>query len=196
VSVSRSTAAVLLSTALGVAIGVACSSGMSNTRKGLKDACNRNLDCAYGLECVGPDGVPVAAAGEDGGVADAGVAQGGPKTCQWKSFGDCDSSEAADGGAPAAAQSGQQCLPGYRCREGKCTVMCAGNKDCREGEACKIGICQRSGGGALSQCFDNRDCPWPESCFYGQCVTRIEGLRCQSDIDCQSGFRCINGICQ
>ena len=179
---SRSTAAVLLSTALGVAVGVACASGRSTSRKGLKDPCGRNLDCAYGLECVGADGVPVAAAGQDGGLTDAGAGQSsGPKTCQWKSFGDCESGEAADGGAPAAAQSGQQCLPGYRCREG---------------ETCKVGVCQRSGGSALTQCFDNRDCPWPETCFYGQCVTRTEGLRCQSDLDCQSGFRCINGLCQ
>ncbi len=186
---TRSLAAVLASAAAGVAVGLACASG-TGTRKGLKDGCTRNLDCAYGLECVDAAGTPVASVGEDAGSS-------GPRSCQWKSFGDCDASDSPDGGAPAAAQGqGQQCLPGYRCREGKCTVMCAANQDCREGETCKIGLCQRQAGGRVAQCFDNRDCPWPESCYYGQCVTRTEGVRCQSDLDCQSGFRCINGMCQ
>jgi hypothetical protein len=187
--VSRSLAAVLISAAAGLALGLACA-GAGNNRKGIKDACTRNLDCAYGLECVDESGAPMAAAGEDAG-------RGKARTCQWKSFGDCDVPESADGGTtPVAAQGGQQCLAGYRCRDGKCTVMCAGNKDCREGETCKIGICQRQSGGQLAQCFDNRDCPWPETCYYGQCVTRTEGVRCQSDLDCHAGFRCINGICQ
>ncbi|HYR20867.1 MAG TPA: hypothetical protein VEQ15_15330 [Myxococcales bacterium] len=186
---SRSLAAVMISAAAGLAVGLACA-GAGNNRKGIKDACTRNLDCAYGLECVDESGAPMAAAGEDAG-------RGKARTCQWKSFGDCDVSESADGGTtPTAAQGGQQCLAGYKCREGKCTVMCAGNKDCREGETCKIGICQRQSGGQLAQCFDNRDCPWPETCYYGQCVTRTEGVRCQSDLDCHAGFRCINGICQ
>jgi hypothetical protein len=186
--VSRSLVAVLLSSAVGLAVGLACATG--NNRKGVKDSCARNLDCAYGLECVDESGAQVAAAGEDAGPPKA-------RTCQWKSFGDCDVTDAPDGGAtPASAQGGQQCLAGYRCRDGKCTVVCVGNKDCREGETCKIGICQRQSGGQLAQCFDNRDCPWPETCYYGQCVTRNEGVRCQSDLDCHSGFRCINGICQ
>ena len=127
---------------------------------------------------------------------DPGVSGAIGRTCQWKSFGDCDQSDSADGGTvPAAAAAGaQQCLPGYRCRDGKCTVMCAANGDCREGETCRVGICQRSGTN-LTQCFDNRDCPWPETCYYGQCVSQPQGLRCQSDLDCQAGFRCINGIC-
>lgn len=190
---NRSLAAVLFAVALGVALGFACS-GPGSNKKGLKGECQKNLDCGYGLECV-PAGAPTPA--ENSGVAavDAGQAQG-PKTCQWKSFGDCDSSAEVDGGVPAAAATGQQCLPGYRCREGKCTVMCAGSGDCRQGEVCKVGVCQRSGGQAGVQCYDNRDCPWPETCFYGQCVVRTETLRCSSDLDCQAGFRCINGICQ
>ena len=188
---SRSVVALLVSAALGVALGVACASG--NTRKALKDACTRNLDCAYGLECVDASGTPVASA-EDAGKNVA-------RTCQWKSFGDCDVPESADGGpsggtAAAGAPGGQQCLAGYKCREGKCTVMCAGDKDCRQGESCKIGLCQRQSGGERAQCFDNRDCPWPETCYYGQCITRSEGIRCQSDLDWHTGFRCINGVCQ
>src|SRR5437763_1621609 len=143
-----------VSAALGVALGVACASG--NTRKALKDACTRNLDCAYGLECVDASGTPVASA-EDAGKNVA-------RTCQWKSFGDCDVPESADGGpsggtAAAGAPGGQQCLAGYKCREGKCTVMCAGDKDCRQGEPCKIGLCQRQSGGARAQWFDNRGRP-------------------------------------
>jgi hypothetical protein len=183
--VSRSVVALLVSAALGVAIGVACATG--NTRKALKESCARNLDCAYGLECVDASGTPVASA-EDAGKNVA-------RTCQWKSFGDCDVPESADGGAPAA-QGTQPCLAGYKCREGKCTVMCAGDKDCRQGETCKIGLCQRQSGGQRAQCFDNRDCPWPEVCYYGQCVTTSQMTRCQSDLDCQVGTRCINGSCQ
>jgi hypothetical protein len=187
--VSRSIVALLLSAAVGVALGVACATGP--TKKGVKDACTRNLDCAYGLECVDASGTAVASAES----ADAGQAVA--RTCQWKSFGDCDMPDAADGGTiPAAAQGGQQCLAGYRCREGKCTVSCVADKECRQNEKCKIGVCQRTSGGQAAQCFDNRDCPWPEVCYYGQCVSRSEGLRCQSDLDCHAGARCINGVCQ
>jgi hypothetical protein len=196
--VSRSFAAALASVAFGVAVGFACA-GPSTNKKGLSGDCTRNLDCAYGLECV-PAGTP--GPSDSAGVAatiDGGPAQGAKK-CQWKSFGECEGSDmGADGGiasAPPPGAAGQQCLPGYRCREGKCTVMCAGTGDCHQGEVCKIGVCQRSSGQANAQCYDNRDCPWPETCFYGQCVVRTESLRCASDLDCQAGFRCLNGICQ
>jgi len=189
--VSRPLAALLVSFVAGIAIVYACSTP-TNTKKTVAEACTKNLDCAYGLECVSPEG---SAAGAN---TDAAIVQG-RRTCQYKSFGDCDSSagDSDGGGVPAAAQtSGAQCLSGYRCREGKCTVMCAGKNDCREGEVCRIGVCQRTGGRAGVQCYDNRDCPWPETCFYGQCVIRPEGGRCQSDLDCQSNFRCVNGLCQ
>ena len=186
---SRTIVALLLSATAGVALGVACASGQ--TKKGLKDSCTRNLDCAYGLECVDASGTAVASTeGEDAGKPVA-------RSCQWKSFGDCDTTESPDGGTvPASAQGGQQCLAGYRCREGKCTVACVADPDCRQNEKCRIGVCQRTGGGQSGQCFDNRDCPWPEVCYYGQCVTSSQGLRCQSDLDCHAGARCINGICQ
>jgi hypothetical protein len=189
--VSRPLVALLVSAAAGFAIAYACATP-GNTKKGIAQACSKNLDCNYGLECVAAEGT---AAGAD---TDAAVTKG-PRTCQYKSFGDCDSSagDTDGGGVPAAAQtSGQQCLSGYRCRDGRCTVMCAGEKDCQKGEVCRIGICQRTGGRAGAQCYDNRDCPWPETCFYGQCVMHAQGGRCQSDLDCQSGFHCINGTCQ
>jgi hypothetical protein len=187
--VSRSIVALLLSAAVGVTLGVACAAGQN--KKGLKDACTRNLDCAYGLECVDASGTSVAS----NEASDAGKQVA--RTCQWKSFGDCDVSESPDAGTapPPAAQGGQQCLAGYRCREGKCTVACVADPDCGKNEKCRIGVCQRQGGGQ-SQCFDNRDCPWPEVCYYGQCVTSSQGLRCQSDLDCHAGARCINGTCQ
>ena len=140
---SRPLVALLVSFAAGVAVVYACSTP-SNTKKTVSEACTKNLDCNYGLECVAPEG---SAAGAD---TDAAIVQG-RRTCQYKSFGDCDSSagDGDGGGVPAAAQtSGQQCLSGYRCRDGKCTVMCAGKSDCREGEVCRIGVCQRTGGRA------------------------------------------------
>ncbi len=146
------------------------------TKKVRDEPCARNLDCTYGLECTD------ALAPADGGVAVAG------KTCQYKSFGECEGDGMQSNGKP-------QCLSGQKCRDGHCTVQCASPKECKEGETCKIGVCQKSGT-ARAQCYDNRDCPWPETCFYGQCVSRAESMRCMGDLDCGPGFRCINGLCQ
>ena len=151
--------------------------------KAREEACAKNRDCSYGLDCV--DAVaPLAASGADGGVARPG------KTCQFHSFADCegDGSQDATDGRP-------QCLNSYKCREGHCTVQCAGHKDCKEGEVCKVGLCTK-GGNASAQCFDNRDCPYPDSCYYGQCIVRTQNQRCNSDLDCGPGYRCMNAVCQ
>jgi Dickkopf-like protein len=155
---------------------LACS--QSELTKTMRDqGCAKNLDCAYGLECV--DGAA---------LADGGVASG--RTCQFHSFGDCE----GDGTQPGP--DGQpQCLNSYRCRNGHCTVQCAGHKDCKEGEVCKVGLCSK-GGNAVANCYENKDCPWPETCYYGQCVTRAPSMRCSTDLDCPSGNRCLNGVCQ
>lgn len=135
------------------------------------DACTKNRDCTYGLDCVE-------------------VAGAGKKTCQYHSFGDCE----GDGSQPAP-DGEPQCLNSYKCRDGHCTVQCAGHKDCKEGEVCKVGLCQK-GHNANAQCYDNRDCPYPETCAYGQCVTHAPSERCVSDLDCGAGLRCINAVCQ
>jgi len=109
------------------------------------------------------------------------------QTCQYLSFGDCEGEGVNPNGQP-------QCLSGQKCRDGRCTVQCVGQGDCKKDEVCKIGVCQR-GGQATRLCYDNRDCYWPETCYYGQCVTRTEAYRCVSDLDCGVGFRCINGRC-
>lgn len=176
-----------LACALGLWAGWGCADQARVNKQNLNEKCGRNLDCLYGLECV-----------EGGGQPDGGVAG---KSCQYKSFADCEGESSngsgLDGGAtdPGTISGQQQCLSGQRCRNGHCTVQCAAKGDCREGEACKIGVCQR-GSGRNAQCYDNRDCPWPETCFYGQCATRQETQRCQTDLDCGVGFRCINGRCQ
>jgi hypothetical protein len=163
---------------LALALAWAACQGQTEVKKKMRDeACARNLDCAYGLECV------PSASQADGGAAAA-------RTCQFHSFGDCE----GDGTQPGP--DGQpQCLSSYKCRDGHCTVQCAGHKDCREGEVCKVGICQR-GGVAAATCYDNRDCAWSESCYYGQCVSRPAPTRCSSDHDCPAGSRCSNGVCQ
>jgi hypothetical protein len=161
-------------------------SGQMEVKKKLRDeACTKNLDCAYGLECVaGGSQADAGASPADGGTATA------ARTCQFHSFGDCD----GDGTQPGP--DGQpQCLSSYKCRDGHCTVQCAGHKDCRQGEVCKVGICH-SGSNAVASCFDNRDCRFPETCYYGQCVTRPAPTRCSSDLDCPTGTRCMNGVCQ
>ena len=164
---------------LALALTLLACQGQGELKKKLRDeACTRNLDCAYGLECV------AATAQADGGAAPA------ARTCQFHSFGDCE----GDGTQPGP--DGQpQCLDSYRCRDGHCTVQCAGHRDCKGGEVCKVGICQK-GGSAVASCTDHRDCIWPETCYYGQCVTRAPSTRCSSDLDCPSGSRCTNGVCQ
>ena len=153
----------------------ACS--QSELKKKMRDeGCARNFDCAYGLECL------VAAA--DGGAATAN------RTCQFHSFGDCE----GDGTQPGP--DGQpQCLSTYKCRDGHCTVQCANHSDCRRGEVCKVGLCQR-GGSTVASCYDNRDCAYPETCFYGQCVTQAPATHCSHDTDCPPALSCKNGICQ
>jgi len=153
----------------------ACQSQAELKKKMRDDACTKNLDCAYGLECV------AGAALADGGTSSA-------RTCQFHSFGDCE----GDGSQPGP--DGQpQCLHSYKCRDGHCTVQCAGHKDCKQGEVCKVGLCQR--GGAVASCYDTRDCIYPERCYYGQCVASPPPTRCTSDLDCPAGGRCTNGTC-
>lgn len=166
-----------LALCLAALLAVSCQDGQPNL-KARDEACTRNRDCLYGLDCA------EAVAPADGGVAKAG------KTCQFHSYGDCE----GDGSQPAA--DGQpQCLNSYKCRDNRCTVQCASHKDCKADEACKVGLCQK-GGNANASCSDNRDCPYPESCYYGQCVTRTQSQRCNSDLDCGPGYRCINAVCQ
>ena len=150
---------------------LAAACDQSDLKKKQRDElCKKNTDCSYGLDCA-----------DDAK---------GTKTCQWHSFGDCE----GDGSQPGP--DGQpQCLNTYKCRDSHCTVQCAAHKDCKEGEVCKVGICQ-AGANARGNCYDNRDCPYPETCYYGQCVTRTPSMRCTSDLDCDKGFRCMNGVCQ
>ena len=81
---SRPLAALVVSLAAGIVIVYACSTP-TNTKKTVSEACTKNLDCNYGLECVVPEGTSAAA------DTDAAIVQG-RRTCQYKSFGDCDSS--------------------------------------------------------------------------------------------------------
>ena len=100
----------------------------------------------------------------------------------------------ADCGARTSVHDARTCLSGQKCRDGHCTVECTGPAECKEGQICRIGVCVK-GGRNLSQCYDNRDCVWPETCYYGQCVTRTDAFRCNSDLDCGVGYRCVNGRC-
>ena len=197
----RALCACLVAFAFALSLVAGCSMS-SLKKKSLADKCGRNLDCVYGLECA--SGLPAVPAGDggtaavatalpagaDGGAAlpaDGGLLQD-VKSCQWKSFGDCD-------GEGVTTNGEHQCLSGQKCRDNHCTVQCVSPSDCKQGEVCKIGVCQK-GAGARAQCYDNRDCLWPDTCFYGQCVTRTETLRCQTDLDCGIGYRCINARCQ
>jgi hypothetical protein len=110
------------------------------------------------------------------------------QTCQFITYGDC------EGDGINQTSGTPQCLSGQRCRDGHCTVQCASQGDCKEGQNCRIGLCQRTTKD-LRQCYDNRDCTWPDTCFYGQCVTRADAFRCNTDIDCGLGYRCINNRC-
>ena len=147
-----------------------------NNKKLRDDVCKKNIDCAFGLECL-----------EGGTQADGGLTTG--KTCQFHSFGDCE----GDGTQPGL--DGQpQCLRSYKCRDSHCTVQCAGHKDCKENEVCRVGQCQK-GGNSKSTCYETRDCAYPQVCQYGQCVLNVAS-RCTTDLDCPSGSRCVNAVCQ
>jgi hypothetical protein len=160
---------------LSLAALAACSDSQPKLKQ-RDQACEKQRDCTYGLDCAD---FPVA---QDGGVIAA-------KTCQFHSYADCE----GDGSQPAA--DGQpQCLTSYKCRDGHCTVQCAGDRDCKAGEVCRVGLC-RPGGGAKATCLDNRDCPYPQVCYFGQCVVRSFAQRCVSDLDCPFGSRCINAVC-
>jgi hypothetical protein len=147
-----------------------------NNKKMRDEACKKNIDCAFGLECV-----------EGGVLADGGSVSG--KSCQFHSFGDCE----GDGTQPGL-DGQQQCLHSYKCRDSHCTVQCAAHKDCKEGEICRVGTCQR-GGNSKSSCYETRDCAYPQVCQYGQCVLNVAS-RCTTDLDCPQGSRCVNAVCQ
>jgi hypothetical protein len=181
---------------------IACTATRFSRRTVGETCTSTRQDCAYGLECRVPQANEIrpslfdgGALPEDAGAAIAGAlaSQGGTeadggviKRCEYAVFNDC-----------SEDPTGPQCLSGQRCRDGKCTVMCASDAECGPNAQCKIGVCQRTRS-QLTQCYDNRDCPWPESCFHGQCVVRTEAFRCNSDLDCPTayGYRCINGRCQ
>lgn len=145
-------------------------------KKARDEQCKRNIDCAFGLDCVDNAALP------DGGTASG-------HTCQFHSFADCE----GDGTQPGL--DGQpQCLHSYKCRDNHCTVQCAGHKDCKENEVCRVGMCQR-GGNSKANCYETRDCAYPQVCQYGQCVLNVAS-RCTSDLDCPNGSRCVNSVCQ
>jgi hypothetical protein len=162
--------------ALAIFAAAACNS--DQIKKKLRDdQCKKNIDCAFGLECI------------DGATqADGGVSTG--KTCQYHSFGDC------EGDGSSLGPDGQpQCLHTYKCRENHCTIQCAGHLDCKEGEVCnRFGTCVK-GANQKFACYDTRDCAYPQVCTFGQCVLNTVA-RCATDLDCGGGARCINATCQ
>ncbi len=188
-----------LAAAVGLAVAVVAACTASTLqRKRVGDPCQSSrADCSFGLECRVPSATDPRATTLDGGSlpADAGLvvqadaqsmqSDGGPqRRCEYLFYAEC-SDEAG----------GPQCLSGQKCREGHCTVQCATDLECGEGGLCKIGVCQRKKT-QLTQCYDNRDCAWPDTCFHGQCVTRTDAYRCNTDLDCGLGYRCLNGRCQ
>jgi hypothetical protein len=195
---SRSRALAVAAAGLLLGVFAACTASRM-TRKTVGDPCeSTRKDCAYGLECRVPLASEPKLTALDGGVlvlpdggsleqslSDATAPDGGQlKRCEYTFFAEC----SEDPGGP-------QCLSGQKCREGHCTVQCAADLECGAEAICRIGVCQRKRS-ALTQCYDNRDCRWPDTCFHGQCVTRTDAFRCNSDLDCGLGYRCINGRCQ
>jgi hypothetical protein len=192
---SRFTAAIAATLAVAALWGACASAGPR--RKTIGDPCRSTReDCGYGLECRVPLENEPKPALIDGGAVPAAPAQaqstpaegssdGGPiRRCQYALYAEC-----------STEPGGPQCLSGQRCRDGQCTVMCAVDAECGEGGTCRIGVCTRKRS-ALTQCYDNRDCQWPDTCFHGQCVTRTDAFRCNTDLDCGYGYRCLNGRCQ
>jgi Cys-rich repeat protein len=73
-------------------------------------------------------------------------------------------------------------------------VECVADPECKAGQVCRIGACEK-GSKELRQCAENRDCAWPETCYFGQCVAKGDAFRCNTDLDCGAGHRCVGGRC-
>jgi len=163
---------------LAAGSALAACQGQGELKKKMRDdACTKNLDCAYGLECV-----PTAA-------ADGGTVAGAGRTCQFHSFGDCEGEWDAAGARRAAAMLALVQVP-----DGHCTVQCAGHKDCKGGEVLQGRHLPEGGrGGELLR--------EPRLHLPGNLLLRTvrdapPATRCSSDLDCPVGNRCINGLCQ
>ena len=101
------------------------------------------------------------------------------RQCVFESYGKC--ADVAD------------CLKGYRCRDGACTVQCVEASECAQGEKCAIGECVTFE--EDRDCLVPSDCPMTDDCVAGRCVERVS-MRCFRDFDCRPGERCIASECR
>ena len=72
--------------------------------------------------------------------------------------------------------------------------QCDAEHDCMPGLLCENGICRKV-------CHDNSDCPNDSSCLDERCVKNTtprqkDGESCNSQLLCENGLECLDGICQ
>lgn len=144
-------------------------------RKGVDSACDSDRNCLFGLVCRG-----------------TAVNVPGPRHCQYEAYSVCSSSS--------------DCYRGRVCRAGHCEVQCVKDGDCTafdhrakpDGGAldppkCVVGECIVPGVG--KSCFSAADCAPDQNCAEGRCVAHATD-RCDRDLDCPIGQRCIGGACR
>ncbi len=88
-----------------------------------------------------------------------------------------------------ACRSSKDCKKGEECKGGRCEKVagaCTTTSDCPGGEKCKDGVCKK-------ECETSDECPAGHECKKGKCVSASE---CSADADCPPGSGCVAGKCK
>ena len=88
-----------------------------------------------------------------------------------------------------ACRDAKDCKKGEECKGGRCEKpegACTTTSDCPGGEKCKDGICKK-------ECETSADCPVGRECKGGKCVPTTD---CTADSDCPPGSGCVAGKCK
>lgn len=93
-----------------------------------------------------------------------------------------------------------QCDTPLVCRLQACRTECRDERDCPRGSVCLV---DERGLGACrlveeASCGSDSECPAPTTCMDGECLNSCsdECDSCLLDEDCESGERCIGGMCR
>jgi peptidoglycan-associated lipoprotein len=114
----------------------------------------------------------------------------GPEYPNCKKDEDCkDHDEFCVKGKCVACRDAKDCKPGEECKGGRCEKpegACTTTSDCPSGEKCKDGKCKK-------ECESSDECPAGYECKKGKCVATSE---CSADADCPPGSGCVSGKCR
>jgi hypothetical protein len=78
------------------------------------------------------------------------------------------------------------------CVNSQCQSRCDADDECREGEACLLGLCRANEAGRW-ECIGAGDCPAGDDCVGGSCLRRcLADVHC---LECDDGPICTLGYC-